>query len=360
MIRKETIRKMEGSMKSTKNWLTTILAVAILTVFTATGSWAKSKELTISIFGGSFSEMTKKCFVKPFEEKYGIKVNVVHGISTENLAKLRAQKNNPQIDVVYMDRSVAVQARDEGLLMKLDPARIPNMSQLYDKAKFKDGYMVAELFAACGLVYNTEHVKNPPTSWSDLWAPRFKGKVALPDITGTAGWMTLLMAAKINGGDMNNIDPGFEAIKKLRKDVVTFYTHADQLVSLLERGEVWIAPWYHDRAAFTQKKGVPISFCFPKEGAVGIFPCAAVVKGGPNTEAGEKYINELVSAAGQKCFAENMFEGPVNKEVKLPPELAAKMPYGQEQIEAMVVPDFELAGKFRGEWTERWNKEIAH
>lgn len=347
-------------MKSTKIWVTVICAVAVLAAFSATGSWAETKEVTIAIYGGSFSEMTKKCYVKPFEEKYGVRVNIVHGISTENLARLRAQKNNPQIDVVYMDRSVAVQARDEGLLEKLDPTKIPNLSQLYDKARFEDGYMVAQLFAACGLVYSTEHVKVAPKSWSDLWDPRFKGKVALPDITGTAGWMTLLMAARINGGDMNNIEPGFDAIKKLRKDVVTFYTHADQLVSLLERGEAWVAPWYHDRAAFTQKKGIPVAFSFPEEGAVGIFPCVALVKGGPNTAAGEKFINELISATGQKCFAENMFEGPVNKEVILAPELAAKMPYGQDQIEAMVVPDFELAGKYRGEWTERWNKEISH
>ena len=50
-----------------------------------------------------------------------------------------------------------------------------------------------------------------PTSWADLWDPKFKGKLAMPDLTASGSYQVLVMAAKINGGDENNIDPGFEA-----------------------------------------------------------------------------------------------------------------------------------------------------
>ena len=335
-----------------------IMMVMLVVLGGASLGLAESKELTVAAFGGSFAEMTKKCHIEPFEKKYGVKVNLVPGISSENVAKLRAQRNNPQIDVAYMDRSQGTLARNEGLLDKLDPAKITNLANVYDKAKF-EGYMVAQLFAACGLVYNSDEVKEPPKAWADLWAPRFKGKVALPDISGTAGWMTVLMAARINGGDLKNMDPGFEAIKKLKNDVVTFYTHADQLVSLLERGEAVIAPWYHDRTAFSQKKGLPLKFVFPEEGAVAILPCLVIPKGAPNKDLAEKFIDMVLSIEGQQCFAENMFEGPVNREVKLSDELAAKLPYGPQVIEAMVVPDYEYVGQKQGEWTEKFNKEIA-
>ncbi len=345
-------------MKSHKRITSLILGVAILLMGFSSAGLAASKELTVAAFGGSFAEMTKKCHIEPFEKKYGVKVNLVPGISSENVAKLRAQRNNPQIDVAYMDRSQGTLARNEGLLAKLDPNKIASLNQLYDKAKF-EGYMAAQLFAACGLVYNNKEVKDPPKAWADLWSPRFAGKIALPDISGTAGWMTMLMAARINGGDLKNMDPGFEAVKKLKKNVVTFYTHADQLVSLLERGEAVIAPWYHDRTAFSQKKGLPLSFVFPEEGAVAILPCVVIPKGAPNQELAEKYIDMVLSIEGQKCFAENMFEGAVNKEVELSDELAAKLPYGPKVIEAMVVPDYEYVGQKQGEWTEKFNKEIA-
>ena len=320
---------------------------------------AAEKELTVALYGGSFQEQTVKCYIESFESKYGAKVNMAVGNSTDNLAKLRAQKSNPVIDVAYMDWSVAIQAKNEGLIEKLDFDKIPNIAQVYDKAIEKDHFFVAQLFACTGLAYNTEFVKSPPTSWQDLWDAKYKGKIALPDITGTSGYQTLLMAARINGGDIQNMGPGFEAIKKIRDDVVTFYTHADQVVSLLERGEVWIVPWYHDRTAFAQKKGVPVAFSFPKEGTVAILPALTIVKGAPNPELAAKFIDWILSAEGQKCFAANMFEGPVNKTVVLEPELARKMPYGPEQIDRMVVPDYEYTAAHRGEWTEKWNKEIA-
>jgi len=331
-------------------------------------SLAAEKELTVALYGGSFQEQTVKCYIDGFEKKYGVKVNMVVGNSTGNLAKLRAQKSNPMIDVAYMDWSVAIQAKNEGLIEKLDFARIPNITQVYDKAIEKDHYFVAQLFACTGLAYNTDFVKSPPTSWHDLWDAKYKGKIALPDITGTSGYQTLLMAAKINGGDIQNLEPGFEAIKKLGDDLVTFYTHADQVISLIERGEVWIVPWYHDRTAFAQNKGVPVAFAFPKEGTVAILPALTIVKGGPNMELAEKFIDAILSAdlgyignpgEGQKCFATNMFEGPVNKTVVLDPELAKKMPYGPEQIDQMVVPDYAYTAVHRGAWTEKWNKEIA-
>ena len=343
-----------------RNLLPVILLIFLVHfLLSPTAAVSESNEVNVAMYGGSFADMTKKCYIEPFEEQYKAKVNVVIGNSTDNLAKLRAQKNNPQIDVAYMDWSVALQAKNEGLIEKLNHEKIPNMSELYEKAIGKDGYLVAQLFACTGMAYNTQFVKEPPKSWKELWDAKYKGKIALCDITGTAGYQTLLMAARINGGDIRNLDPGFKAIEKLRDSIVTFYTHADQLVSLVERGEVWIAPWYHDRTAFAGQKGVPVAFAFPKEGTVAILPALTIVKGCKNKELAEKYVNIVLDADNQKCFSENMFEGPVNRRVRLDPDLAKKMPYGQDQIEAMYVPDYEYVSEHRGEWTERWNKEIA-
>lgn len=88
-------------------------------------------------------------------------------------------------------------------------------------------------------------------------------------------------------------------------------------------------------------------------------PAVTIVKGSQNKEFAEKFINMILSAEGQTCFAKNMYEGPVNKNVKLEPALARKMPYGPQQIEAMYVPDYQYVSEHRGAWTERWNKEIA-
>lgn len=335
-------------------------AIIILCFFTSPIiALSGPNEVTVAMYGGTFADNTKKCYVEPFEKKYNAKVNVVIGASTDQLAKLRAQKNDPQLDVAYMDWDIAVQARSEGLIDKLDRQKIPNIAVVHDILLDKEGYLLGHFFSATGIAYNTKYVKDPPKSWKDIWDPKYKGKIALSDITGTAGYHSLIMISKAFGGDINNLSPGFEALKKLKGGIVTFFHHPDMLISLVERGEVWIATWYADRTGAAYSKGVPIAFAFPQEGAVGIRGCFTIAKGCKNKDLAEKYINMALTPECQKCFAESQSVGPANKNVKIDPEIAKNLVYGRERIEKLYFPDSKYVSEHRGEWTERWNKEIT-
>ena len=318
-----------------------------------------SNELTVAVHGGTFAETMKKCYIEPFEKRYNAKVNVVIGASTDQLAKLRAQKNDPQLDIPYMDWDVAVQAKAEGLIEKLDQSKIPNISQVYNILLDKDGYILGHFFSATILAYNTNFVKEAPRSWKDLWDPKYKGKIALSDITGTAGYHSLLMINKAFGGDITNLAPAFDALKKLKGGIVTFFHHPDMLISLVQRGEVWIATWYADRTGAAQRIGVPIAFSIPKEGAAGIRGSLSITKGSKNRDLAEKYINMALTPECQACLAENSSLGPANKNVKLSPEIAKKVVYGPEQIDSLYFPDAQYVSEHRAEWSERWNKEIT-
>src|SRR5260370_7286454 len=94
------------------------------------------------------------------------------------------------------------------------------------------------MFAGTIITYNTNLVKTPPTSWADLWKPSFKGKLAIPDISGTSGQQFLMAAARLNGGSVENIDPGFEAIKKLKPNIQMMYTQPDQIIPLFEPADI--------------------------------------------------------------------------------------------------------------------------
>jgi putative spermidine/putrescine transport system substrate-binding protein len=258
-----------------------------------------------------------------------------------------------------MDWDIAVQAKNEGLVEKLDRSKIPNISQVYDILIDKDGYLLGHFFGATIIAYNTNFVKEPPRSWKDLWDPKYKGKIALSDITGTAGYNSLIMINKAFGGDITNLDPAFNALKQLRGGIVTFFHHPDMLISLVERGEVWIATWYLDRTGAARKIGVPIASSIPKEGAVGTRGALSIAKGSKNRDLAEKYINMALTPECQKCMAENQFVGPGNKNVKISPEVARDLVYGREQIDSLYFPDSQYLSEHRAEWSERWNKEIT-
>ncbi len=336
--------------------LRSILLAALLTAALALP--ASAEDLVVAIFGGSFVDNAKKCHAAPFEKATGATVKYVLGSSVQTAAKLRATGGRAEFDVTYMDNQIVKQMKAEGLLQPLEPAKIAHWNDLYDVSKDPGNQWVSLMFAGTTIAYNTTLVKTPPTSWADLWKPEYKGKLAIPDISGTSGQQFLIAAARLNGGSLENIGPGFEAIKKLKPNVQMMYTQPDQLIPLFERGDIAIAVWYTDRTGAAASKGVPVAAAYPKEGAIGIVPTVSIPKGSQKKELAEKYISVLLSPEGQLCYAQTQFAGPSNKKVKLPPDLAKLLPYG-ENVERMYFPDTDVLAKKLPEWAERWGREIT-
>ncbi len=334
------------------------VALSILCLVTGFAATVAAEELVVATFGGTFVDNSKKCHAAAFEKATGATVKYVLGSSVQTAAKMRAAGARSEFDVAYMDSQIVKQAKAEGLLQPLEPAKIPQWGDLYDVSKDKDGYWVSMMFAGTIITYNTNLVKTPPTSWADLWNPEWKGKLAIPDISGTSGQQFLMAAARLSGGSIENIDPGFEAIKKLKPNVQMMYTQPDQIIPLFERGDIALAVWYTDRTGAAAAKGVPVAAAYPKEGAIGIVPTVSVPKASQKRELAQKYIATLLSPEGQLCFAQTQFAGPTNKKVQLPADLAKLVPYG-EIVQRMYFPDTDFVAKKFPEWSERWGREIA-
>ena len=319
---------------------------------------ASADELVVATFGGTFVDNSKKCHAAAFEKATGSTVKYVLGSSVQTAAKMRAAGSRAEFDVAYMDSQIVKQVKAEGLLQPLEPARIEHWNDLYDASRDKDGYWVSMMFAGTIITYNTNLVKTPPTSWADLWKPEWKGKLAIPDISGTSGQQFLMAAARINGGSVENIDPGFEAIKKLKPNVQMMYTQPDQIIPLFERGDIALAVWYTDRTGAAALRGVPVAAAYPSEGAIGIVPTVSVPKASTKRDLAQKYIATLLAPEGQLCFGQSQFAGPTNKKVQLPPDLAKLVPYGP-LVQRMFFPDTDLVARKFPEWSERWGREIA-
>lgn len=332
--------------------------IAATVVLAAVSAAAPAQEVTIAIFGGSFVDNAKVCHVAPFEKATGAKVNFVLGSSVQNVAKLRATKGKSDVDLAYMDLQIVKQAQAEGLLDTIDTAKMKDFADLYPSAYDPGKRWIGMMYSGTAIAYNPKVVKTPPTSWQDIWDAQYKGKLALGDISGTSGQHFLIAAARMNGGSIENIDPGFTSIAKLRPNVVTYYSQADQIVSLIERGDIVIAPWYIDRVGAAASKGVPVAVSFPKEGAVGILPTVAIPLGAKNKALAERYIEALISVEGQKCYAERQFAGPTNRKVELAPDLAKLVPY-RDAVEKMYFPDTDAVAKALPAWSARWGREIA-
>jgi putative spermidine/putrescine transport system substrate-binding protein len=337
-----------------------VLAACARAERTGTGSGSGNATLRINSFGGSFEKAIREAVVAPFEKDFNAKVSVTTALSSDALTKLKTSKGNPVLDVAYMDPAVIYSAKREGLLQRMDMAKIPNSKELHALAVDPDGYWIAELIAMTGIAYNTDKVKNPPTSWQDLWSPEYKGKVAISDVAGTAGYQFLVQAAKLNGGNEHNIDPGFEAIKRLRPNIVAYYKAPDEMSKLLSSGEAWLGPWYNDRMNALKAAGAPVGFVQPKEGAIAVVSAMCLPAGTKQADLAMKFINHQVSAKINGAFCTTMKESPTNKNVTLPSSLDnAIILRADADVAKLIQPDNETISAQLADWISRWQQDIA-
>jgi putative spermidine/putrescine transport system substrate-binding protein len=341
-------------------WLTVGITAGVL--LGSTGVTPAQTELVVAGYGGSFETIFKQKLAPAFEKKHNVKVNFISGNSTETVARVQAQKDNPQIDVTFVDDGPAFQGQALDLWEPIDPKIVTNLASLYDIAKHKDGVGVDMGVVATGLMYNGELFKQkgwaPPSSWTDIARPEHAGHLVIPPIQNTYGLHTLVMFARMNGGSEKNIDPGFTAMKKFRKNVLVFEAQPGKHSELFQSKQAWIAVWGSGRVYALADTGFPVEFVYPKEGALALAVTMNVVKGAKNRRLANEFINAMLEQDAQQVWAESFKFGPYNKNVKLQPDLAAKVPYGPEKVAKLIKLDWKTVNAVRPQWTERWNKEI--
>ena len=327
-------------------------------LFGACATAASSQELVVGTFGGSFADNVKACHVAAFEKATGATVSLKLGNSSQFAAAIRATAGKPDMDIVYIDNSLAAQVHGEKLAETIDRRKLANAGDVIPTAWGRDDSYVVAMVSATALVYNPKMVTSPPTSWLDIADPAYAGKYAIGDISGTSGLHYLLALNKLKGGTLENIDPGIEAIKPIAKGSAGLYTQADQLLSLFERGEIAIAPWYPDRAGVAIDRGLSLAVAYPKEGAVGILPAVVIPKGTAKAELAHRFLDQVLSADGQGCFSERAYIGAVNTKVKLSEKVQKIVPNGESLEKAWFV-DPEVIARNTATWTRRWQREVA-
>ena len=72
----------------------------------------------------------RKQIVPPFEAEYKCKVYTAQGVTLEQIALMRATRNNPRYSVMFIDDIGVDLAKKEGLIEQLPADQIPNMKRL--------------------------------------------------------------------------------------------------------------------------------------------------------------------------------------------------------------------------------------
>ena len=347
-----------------KKYLMSAGIAAMFAVSTFAGNAvAADKKIYLGGYGGSFEKLLKEKILPPFEKETGAQVVFVPGNSTDTLAKLQAQKEKQELDVVFLDDGPMYQAVSFGFCDTVKDAAIFN--DIYDIAKMNTDKAVGAGFVVTGIAYNKEMFKkngwDAPTSWNDLADPKYKGKLVVPPINNTYGLHGLVMTAKMNGGDENNIDAGFKAFgEKVAPNVLVFEPSSGKMSELFQNGEIALSVWGSGRLKSLADTGFPGGFVYPKEGGVALMVATCPVVDSDVPELAQKLVQHFLKPEYQVLLAETVGFGPTNKKAELPKELGDKLPYGPEKINALNAVDWNVINPKRGEWTKMWSRQIEN
>jgi iron(III) transport system substrate-binding protein len=212
-----------------------------------------------------------------FEKATGIKVNFVRFSSGEALARIIAEKNNPQVDVLFGGPVETFAAGlNEGVF---EAYKSPSFDKLPARFKHADGMWMAIADDPLVFMTNNKFLKEnnlqPPTSWNDLLAPAYKNMLQMADARTSGTAVTRIFSVlEVNGRDENK---AFDYMKKLRPNVQLYTKSGGGGTLPVGLGQAGGGIFFIVDALDTQAKGYDVTISFPKEG-IGTAAAASLIE----------------------------------------------------------------------------------
>ncbi|MEO7242424.1 MAG: extracellular solute-binding protein [Variovorax sp.] len=297
-------------------------------------------------------------------EKRGGKVEFVIGSPQDNLAKLIAARGQVPFDLYEFLGTMRPEIEGRGLLTKLNMQNIPNAKVV--SASQPNDMMVPTWVTEEMLIYNPDRFKEngipAPTSLADLRNPKLQGRVMIPDISSGGGIEAVGAFALTAGGDESNIGPGLKLITEIPG--IRFWKAGGEVITQFKSDDIWAAIAHAGWAIRTAKSGVNVLTVAPKIGAkTGIVKegYIGVIKGSPNQEAAEFFINTYLSAAAQYEFAMKVGVIPIV------PAARAKMASDPLLQKLLILDEHKIADMVHldpakidlSRWNGQWNRAVS-
>jgi iron(III) transport system substrate-binding protein len=323
-----------------------VMAVAG-TALLAGQAWAATE---LTVYTAVEAEDLKR-YAAAFNEDYpDIEIKWVRDSTGIVTAKLLAEKNNPQADVIWgLAATSLLLMKGEGMLEAYSPA---GLDKLDPKFRDKDTppYWTGMDAWVASVCYNTVEAKKynlpVPTSWMDLTLPVYKGHVAMPNpnSSGTgfldvSSWLQIFQ----EGG-------GWAFMDSLHENI-SHYTHSgSKPCKQAAAGEIPIGVSFAFRGAKSKAAGAPLEIIIPKEGIGWDMEATAIVKGTEKMDAAKKLVDWSITVKANRLYNEGYAVVAI-------PGIAKPVEHFPEGItEAMIDNDFEFAANNRTRILAEWQK----
>ena len=288
--------------------LALLLALAAAAVLPACGDGGGDAG-KLTIYSGRAEQLVGQLYER-FEKRAGVDVEVRYGDSAELAATLAEEgENSPAALFFAQDAGALGSVAERGLLEPL-PAALANRVEM----RFRDDEerWVGVSARARVLAYSTERVRpgELPRSVFELTDRRWRGRLGFPP--SNASFQAFVSAMRIDVGDARTR----QWLEAIDANEPKLYENNLRTIEAIADGEVdaGLVNHYYLHEIGRERGEVPVENHFFRTGDPGSLVNVAgvgILKAGGDQALARRFVEYLLSAEGQRYFAEKTAEYPL-------------------------------------------------
>jgi iron(III) transport system substrate-binding protein len=257
---------------------------------------AARAEKVVSVYSTNQTELMQEV-LDSFQKTTGIKVDYLRVPTAKLYDRVLAEFSAGKLDVDYAnltDLTLIKEWLSRGILIA---HKVPWDDKIAPELKEKEGRWYYSYRSMQTIAVNTELVKEAdfPRSWTDLYDPKWKGKLGTQTVEAGGSALTLFAFLRMKVGS--------DSWEKLAAVSPRTYATSAPMYNDLVRGRVYAA--LGTASAFSEaiENGAPLKIMFPKEGMATFGSMGNVTSTAKHPNAGKVWVNFLTSRHASKLLA---------------------------------------------------------
>ena len=311
---------------------------------------AASAQTELTVYTAVEAEDLKR-YAESFNADHpDIKINWVRDSTGIVTAKLLAEKNNPQADVVWgLAATSLLLLKSEGMLEAYAPAGVDKLDKKFVDNGTPPSWVGMDAWVAA-VCYNTVEAGKagltPPKSWKDLAKPEYKGQVIMPNPNSSGtGFLDVSSWLQMFGEE-----GGWAYMDGLHENIARYTHSGSKPCKLAAAGEIPIGISFAFRGAKSKADGAPLEIIVPEEGVGWDMEATAIIAGTDNLDAAKTLVDWSITLKANEMYN-------TGYAVVAMPGVAKPVEHFPEGLtDKMIQNDFEWAANNRKAILTEWQK----
>lgn len=278
-----------------------LLAFALGLALAPRGATAAEERLVIYT---AYEENELKDFWERFRADLpdlAAKAAYIRGSTGPTMARLEAERANPQADVVWgVFNDYLTGAARKGLL---EPYAARESDKIAARFKHPENMWQGVTLLTVAFAVNQKKIAElklaPPRSWADLIDPRYRGRVVMSN-PSTSGTAYLLLASHATRLGEDKLWPYYDALDRNLSQVTKSGGAPGRMAA---SGETPIGVALAYEVEMARQQGAPLEVIHPTDGVAWTFEGNALVKGARNPQNARRFLDWAASQSAMSTYA---------------------------------------------------------